>query len=128
MRGVTYRIGDKVYVDTTQYGKLNGWAGKVIKITPTGQITVANDRVKQRFNSDGSRIPHDRFHRADICSAERYRDILAETSKRGLAAKITRIAENASADVLADNKIAARDALLALSYAIDAIIKIEIEL
>lgn len=54
---MTHNVGDTVYIDFSKYGTVRVLSGKVVKVTPSGQISVeiGKDRV-ERFNNRGNMI------------------------------------------------------------------------
>jgi hypothetical protein len=122
---MTYKVGDTAYVDTSHYGTTSGWKGEVVKVTATGQIVVLKDNYSERFTANGDRIPYIQFHNSMLCSAERYARIISHQAKKNLAAKISKVAASASANVRNNEIEAARDELTGLVAVLDTIMKSE---
>lgn len=97
---INYKVGDTVYIETTGYGRVDGYEATVTKITPTGQINVIyNGGVTAKFGADGyMHSSGNTFYKPKIVNVVRWHVIDGVKRKRLCYARINKYAKAIAAN------------------------------
>ena len=111
------KVGDTVYIDMSALGKISGYIGKIIKVTPTGLFDVAHGLATTRFNKHGEVFHRNRWRNPIIVDEARWNEIKGEIKSQELQNQI-----NEHCKRIMDNKSdigIMREAYIALGAAIE---------
>lgn len=111
---MTHSVGDTVYADFGQYGRIEARRGRVIRVTPTGQITVNFGLIGICRFKNGWMIGGETYNRPHLITADEYARLFEMQNATQLADEITARLRSFKVTTRAET-IAAFKALIALA-------------
>ena len=112
------KVGDAVYVETSAaWGRVSGYIGKIIKVTPTGLFDVAHGLATTRFSKHGEVFHRNRWRNPRIVDETRWNEIKGEIKLQELQNEINKYCKS-----IMNNKSdieIMREAYIALGAAIE---------